>query len=142
MLQGLCALAAEISGSGAPAPVAAAISVERIAGPVLLISGADNQTYGPDFQEAAAQRLAAAEDAHPFRHIVHEGAGHLIAYAGYRPTTQSVFPGPGVPFQYPAPAADATARLATSRETLRFLDEALRKRVPMLLAQWKWVTAY
>jgi dienelactone hydrolase len=105
----------------------AAIAVERIAGPVLLISGADDQTYGPDFQEAAAQRLAAAGHAYPFRHIVHEGAGHLIAYAGYRPTTQSVFPGPGVPFQFGGtPAADAAARLATWREALRFLDETLR----------------
>ena len=104
----------------------AAIAVERIAGPVLLISGADDQTYGPAFQEAAAQRLAAARHPHPFRHIVHEGAGHLIAYVGYRPTTQSVFPGPGVPFQYGGtPAADAAAGLATWRETLRFLDEAL-----------------
>jgi dienelactone hydrolase len=104
----------------------AAIAVERINGPVLLISGADDQTYGPAFQEAAARRLAAARHPHPFRHIVHEGAGHLIASIGYRPTTQSVFPGPGVPFQYGGtPAADAAARLATWRETLRFLDQAL-----------------
>jgi hypothetical protein len=93
---------------------------------VLLISGADDQTYGPAFQEAAAQRLAANRHPHPFRHIVHEGSGHLIASIGYRPTTRSVFPGPGVPFQYGGtPAADAAARLATWRETLRFLDEAL-----------------
>jgi len=104
----------------------AAIAVERIAGPVLLISGADDQTYGPAFQEAAAQRLAAARHPHPFRHIVHPGAGHLIASIGYRPTTQSVFPGPGVPFQYGGtPAADAAARLVTWRETLQFLDQAL-----------------
>jgi dienelactone hydrolase len=104
----------------------AAIPVERIAGPVLLISGADDQTYGPAFQEAAAQRLASAGHRYPFRHIVHEGAGHLIAAAPYRPTTQSVFPGPGVPFQYGGtPAADAAARLATWHETLRFLRQAL-----------------
>jgi dienelactone hydrolase len=104
----------------------AAIAVERINGPVLLISGADDQTYGPAFQEAAAQRLAANRHPHPFRHIVHEGSGHLIASIGYRPTTQSVFPGPGVPFQYGGtPAADAAARLATWRETLRLFDEAL-----------------
>jgi dienelactone hydrolase len=104
----------------------AAIAVERIAGPVLLISGADDQTYGPAFQEAAAQRLAAARHPHPFRHVVYEAAGHLIASVGYRPTTQSVFPGPGVPFQYGGrPGADAAARRATWRETLRFLDEAL-----------------
>jgi dienelactone hydrolase len=100
--------------------------VERIAGPVLLISGADDQTYGPAFQEAAAQRLAAARHRYPFRHIVHKGAGHLFAAAPYQPTTQSVFPGPGVPFQYGGtPAADATARLATWRETQSFLDQAL-----------------
>jgi dienelactone hydrolase len=104
----------------------AAIPVERIAGPVLLISGADDQTYGPAFQEAAAQRLAAAGHRYPFQHIVHLGAGHLIAAAPYRPTTQSVFPGPGVPFQYGGtPAADAAARLATWHETQRFLDRAL-----------------
>jgi dienelactone hydrolase len=105
----------------------AAIPVERIAGPVLLISGADDQTYGPAFQEAAAQRLTAARHRYPFRHIVHEGAGHLIASVGYRPTTRSVLPGPGVAFQYGGtPAADAAARLATWHETLRFLDQALR----------------
>jgi dienelactone hydrolase len=104
----------------------AAIPVERIAGPVLLISGADDQTYGPAFQEAAAQRLAVAGHRYPFRHIVHEGAGHLIAAVGYRPTTVSVLPGPGVPFQYGGtPAADAAARLATWHETLSFLDQAL-----------------
>jgi dienelactone hydrolase/NTP pyrophosphatase (non-canonical NTP hydrolase) len=109
----------------------AAIPVERIAGPVLLISGADDQTYGPAFQEAAAQRLAAARHPYPFRHVVHEGAGHLIAAPPYRPTTQSVFPGPGVPFQYGGtPAADAAARLATWHETLRFLDQALHSRIP------------
>lgn len=104
----------------------AAIPVERIAGPVLLISGADDQTYGPAFQEAAAQRLAAAGHPYPFRHTVHVRAGHLIAAAPYRPTTQSVLPGPGVPFQYGGtPAADAAARLATWHETLSFLDNAL-----------------
>jgi dienelactone hydrolase len=106
----------------------AAIAVERINGPVLLISGADDQTYGPAFQEKAAQRLTAARHRYPFRHIVHQDAGHLIASIGYRPTTQSVFPGPGVPFQYGGtPAADAAARLATWREILRFLDQALHR---------------
>jgi len=90
------------------------------------MSDADDQTYGPAFQEAAAQRLAAARYPYPFRHVVHVGAGHLIAAVGYRPTTQSVFPGPGVPCQCGGtPAADAAARLATWRETLRFLNQAL-----------------
>jgi dienelactone hydrolase len=104
----------------------AAIPVERISGPVLLISGADDQTYGPAFQEAAVQRLAAAGHRYPFQHIVYEEAGHMFAAAPYRPTTQSVFPGPGVPFQYGGtPAADAAARLAAWHQTLRFLHQAL-----------------
>lgn len=116
--------APDLSDAGKVAQTA--IPVERIAGPVLLISAADDQTYGPAFQEAAAQRLAAAGHRYPFRHIVHEGAGHLIANAGYRPTTQSVLPGPGVPFQFGGtPAADAAARLATWHETLQFLEQAL-----------------
>jgi BAAT / Acyl-CoA thioester hydrolase C terminal len=68
-----------------------------------------------------------AEPAPPWLHprILHEGAGHLTAAAPYRPTTQPVFPGPGVPFQYGGtPAADAAARLATWHETLSFLDQA------------------
>jgi dienelactone hydrolase len=39
---------------------AAAIAVERINGAVLLISGSDDQGYGPAFHDIAARRLAAA----------------------------------------------------------------------------------
>jgi dienelactone hydrolase len=102
----------------------AAIPVEQITGPILLISGGDDQTYGPAFQEAAAQRLARLGHTHTWKHVVHQDAGHLIAAVPYRPTTQSVFPGPGVPFQFGGtPAADAAARVATWQEVLRFLDE-------------------
>jgi dienelactone hydrolase len=103
----------------------AAIPVEQITGPILLISGGDDQTYGPAFQEAAAQRLARLGHTHTWKHVVHQDAGHLIAAVPYRPTTQSVFPGPGVPFQFGGtPAADAAARVATWQEVLTFLDEA------------------
>ncbi len=103
----------------------AAIPVEQIAGPVLLISGGDDQTYGAAFQEAAAQRLARQRHAHPWQHIIHQKAGHLIAAVPYRPTTQSVFPGPGVAFQFGGtPAADAAARVATWKEILSFLHQA------------------
>jgi dienelactone hydrolase len=105
----------------------AMIPVEQIAGPILLISGGDDQTYGPAFQEAAVQRLASLGHPGSCRHIVYPDAGHLIAAVPYRPTTQSVFPGPGVPFQYGGtPAADAAARLAMWQEVRRFLDSPRR----------------
>jgi dienelactone hydrolase len=111
--------------SSAEQVAAAAIPVERIAGPVLLISGADDQTYGPAFQDAAAQRLGRLGHRYAWKHTVHAGAGHLIAAAPHRPTTRSVFPGPGVPFQYGGtPAADAAARVATWREILAFIGAA------------------
>jgi dienelactone hydrolase len=110
--------------SNAEQVAAAAIPVERIAGRVLLISGADDQTYGPAFQDAAAQRLAIFGHPHGWQHVVHPGAGHLIAAVPHRPTTRSVFPGPGVPFQYGGTAAaDAAARVATWREILAFLGQ-------------------
>lgn len=114
--------APDLSSAGQVA--AAAIPVERIGGPVLLISGADDQTYGPAFQDAAAQRLGRVGHRHAWKHIVHAGAGHLIAAVPHRPTTRSVFPGPGVPFQYGGTAAaDAAARVATWREILAFLGQ-------------------
>jgi dienelactone hydrolase len=108
----------------APECGAAAIAVERIAGPILLISGADDQTYGAAFQEVAMRRLADADHRFGYRHIVHERAGHLIAVPPYRPTTQKVFPGPGVQFSYGGTAAaDAAARVANWHEIHAFLSD-------------------
>jgi len=102
----------------------AAIAVDRIDGPVLLISGADDPTYGAAFQQIAASRLARSRHRYPYRHIVYPGAGHLIAAPPYRPTTQSVFPGPGVDFSYGGtPAADAAARAGAWREIRAFLRQ-------------------
>jgi dienelactone hydrolase len=94
----------------------AAIPVERIGGPVLLIDGEDG---GTAFQKVATRRV---RDGDRCRHIVYARAGHLIAATPYRPTTQSVFPGPGVDFDWGGnPAADAAARVAAWREIRAFL---------------------
>ncbi len=98
--------------------------MERINGPVLLISGADDQTYGASFQEVAAQRLTTRQHRYFARHIVYENAGHLIANPPYGPTTVSQSPGPGVTFCLGGtPEADARARSEGWQEILRFLAE-------------------
>lgn len=104
----------------------AVIPVERIDGAVLLISSEDDEGYGVSLHEVAAKRLSAAGHPHPWRHIVHPGAGHGISAPPYAPTTQNTAVGPGVTFlNGGTPAADAAARAGTWHELLHFLEEQL-----------------
>jgi dienelactone hydrolase len=110
------------SAGGIPA---ATIPVEKINGPVLLISGGDDQGYGPAFQDIAARRLARHQHPHPWDHLVFEDAGHLIAQPPYGPTTSSLTPGPGVTFRHGGtPEADARARAGSWQAILAFLARA------------------
>ncbi|WP_296254248.1 MULTISPECIES: acyl-CoA thioester hydrolase/BAAT C-terminal domain-containing protein [unclassified Pseudomonas] len=72
----------------APDFVAAArIPVERIAGPVLLISGTDDGFWpSTEYSTRIADQLQAAEHPWPVKHLRHEGAGHAIGFP-YVPTT-------------------------------------------------------
>src|SRR5439155_8055135 len=84
---------------------AATIPVERITGAVLLLSTEDDQGCGVEFHEIAARRLADR-----CTHVVYPGAGHSIAAPPYGPSTQRLWPGPGVTFtEGGTPAADARA---------------------------------
>jgi dienelactone hydrolase len=103
---------------------AAAIAVERINGPVLLISGTDDEGYSYAFHDVAAQRLAGGTR-HSWEHVVHTGAGHGIIAPPYRPTTVTTSPGPGVTFSHGGtPEANARACAATWQATIRFLRTA------------------
>lgn len=65
----------------------AIIAVERIQGPVLLISGEDDQMWpSTRYSEVARARLAAHHHPFPYEHVHYAGAGHLIR-PPYRPTT-------------------------------------------------------
>jgi dienelactone hydrolase len=66
---------------------ATAIAVERIAGPVLLISGeADAMWPSAEFARAAFDRLERAGHPHPNTHLAYADAGHMIR-TPYVPTT-------------------------------------------------------
>lgn len=64
-------------------PVAVAraeIAVERIGGPLLLLSGKDDQLWPSErFATRIVERLRAHHFAHPVEHYAYENAGHLIA---------------------------------------------------------------
>jgi dienelactone hydrolase len=90
----MCAL----DGLDAGAP--AAIPIERIAGPILLVSGDDDQLWPSDvFAEHALRRLRRARRPFADRHDRHAGAGHLSA----RP--------PGLPAARPALVHPADGRM-------------------------------
>jgi fermentation-respiration switch protein FrsA (DUF1100 family) len=58
---------------------AAEIPVERINGPVLLISGTDDAVWPATvLSEYAVRRLRAHRHPHQVEHLVYEGAGHII----------------------------------------------------------------
>jgi dienelactone hydrolase len=113
----------------AAAVEACGIPVERIGGPVLLISGEDDALWPSALMgEMALERLRRAAHPYPDAHLRYPGAGHLIGYP-YLPTTVSVrrHPALGRALAYggtPVGAAGATADawprvLAFLRDTLQ-----------------------
>ncbi len=65
----------------------AAIAVEKINGPVLLISGTDDQMWPSSvMSDMVMQRLTAAKHPFPDRHLSYERAGHAIPFPNM-PTT-------------------------------------------------------
>jgi dienelactone hydrolase len=106
----------------------AMIPVDRISGPVLLLSAGDDGGYGAAYHEIAIPRLR-----YPARHIVYEHAGHPIAGPPYRPTPRAAppyrptpgsgTPGPDADFQHTGiPAADAAARAGAWHQIREFLQ--------------------
>ncbi|HLZ27955.1 MAG TPA: acyl-CoA thioester hydrolase/BAAT C-terminal domain-containing protein [Chloroflexota bacterium] len=110
----------------AEAAARAEIPVERINGPVLLISGQDDAMWpSTRMAEIARRRLEAHHFPHPYRHLAYAGAGHMIG-TPYRPTTvlASRHPLTGEMFAYGGtPKAYAAAREDSWREILKLLAE-------------------
>jgi pimeloyl-ACP methyl ester carboxylesterase len=65
---------------------AASIAVEKINGPVLVISGTDDQMWpSPRFCEMVIERLEANDHPFPYEHLRYEGAGHMILMPNSEP---------------------------------------------------------
>ncbi len=70
----------------------ATIPVERINGPVLLISGQDDQMWpSPTLAEIAMRRLAAHRHPHAYEHLSYPGAGHVIGPPGLPATLTAIY---------------------------------------------------
>ncbi|MBI4279728.1 MAG: acyl-CoA thioesterase/BAAT N-terminal domain-containing protein [Armatimonadetes bacterium] len=105
----------------------AAIPVERIRGPVLLISGHDDQLWpSPVFSELVIKRLSERRHPYPFRHLCYENAGHSVGPPPYLPTTvtQSRHPIRDIVLLSGGDTrGNATAKAQGWAEVLRFLGE-------------------
>lgn len=106
---------------------AATIGVERIQGPVLLISAGQDAGWPSEQLSAVAMRRL-TDHHHPYehRHLHVPEAGHAVVAPPYTPTTELLSEGPGVLFRdRGTPAANAHGREQAWTETLSFLDRSL-----------------
>lgn len=111
----------------------AAIPVERIRGPVMLIGGRDDGLWpSARFVELAAERLAKHGHPYPVVAISYDDAGHTITYP-YVPTTVLSRPHPisRIELAYGGTAAgNARAGAESWAAVLAFLAEARERHVP------------
>lgn len=112
----------------AEAAARAMLPLERIAGPVLLISGQDDALWpSTRFSEIAREHLARAGHPHAVEHLACAEAGHTIEYP-YHPTTVLSRPHPvsRIPLAYGG-TAEGNARAAERawETALRFLSQAV-----------------
>jgi dienelactone hydrolase len=105
----------------------ATIPVQLIKGPVLMVSGRDDQIW-PSFElaEIARRRLEAHNHPWPFEHISYPDAGHGMV-PPYAPTTATTLVHPVNRRTYArggTPKGQIEANVASWRRTLDFLAEA------------------
>jgi len=110
---------------------AATIPVEKIGGPVLLVSGGDDQLWPSTYMaDRVMARLDAHDFQHPYVHLRYDDAGHAVGFTPYWPTARWVSIFHPVAKEHMALGGTA-ASLAHCHEdawqrTLEFLEEYLR----------------
>jgi dienelactone hydrolase len=110
---------------------AAEIAVERINGPVLLISGTDDAVWPSTvLSEHAVRRLRAYGHPHAVEHLVYEGAGHVIGPPIPGLTfnvTHAVHPLLGIDFAFGGtPEKNTAASQDSWPRIVSFLNQAFR----------------
>jgi dienelactone hydrolase len=114
---------------------AAAIPVERINGPILLISGGSDALWpSAHFSRLIVERLERNRFPHPYQHLTYEGSGHTIG-PRYAPSTvtkgyhniRKIYIDLGG-----TPSAIAHAREDSWPKVLQFLDEHVKSATPEL----------
>ena len=106
----------------------AAIPVERIKAPVLLLSGQDDQFFPSALSAASAiERLARHRHPYPYEHVAYPGAGHLFLGMANQPATvtKGRHPATGAVYLTGGNAKDNAFAAADSwRRVLAFLEES------------------
>lgn len=106
----------------------AAIPVEKINGPVLLVTGRDDRVWPSALlSDIAMERLARHNHPHSYEHLSYEAAGNTIGLP-YRPTTITRYRHPiGAMLDFGGtPAGNAHAEADSWPKVLRFLGEGLK----------------
>lgn len=105
----------------------ARIAVEKIAGPVMLVSGGDDGAWPSDYYSLLVQSsLLATNHAFPVEWYNHPEAGHSILFP-YVPATQIVHAHPvngNLTTMGGAPAVNAEANAGSWQAVLQFLNQA------------------
>jgi dienelactone hydrolase len=112
----------------------ATIPVEKTRGPILLVSGGDDQMWPSSaLADIAMRRLEAHQHPYPFRHLKYDGAGHLILVPGGPRTTRTLrLQVEGMSDRLLSmggtPRADAEAGVDAWRSLLDFLEASVKGR--------------
>lgn len=105
-----------------------AIPVEKTKGPILLISGSDDQVWpSSQMSQMVVDRLKARDFTYPVEHLRYEGAGHMFRYP-YTPTTivRSRHPVLRIDIVFGGtPAGNARAHADAWRKSVAFLNTHL-----------------
>lgn len=96
----------------------AAINVENIQGPVLLISSDDDQVWpSKEMSERIIKRLKSSKFSFKYKHLSFDGAGHLAGRPGYMPWPTPFYVKGGTP------QINGNAQVKVWDAILKFLEE-------------------